>query len=322
MPKTTASITIGEPDTAILVALNRFNYMTAAQINRLLYPNLTDENRYVLRRLKRLVDAKLVMRLATPPARRYGAAPHVFTLANSGKRYVGELGIETPPYFRPSEEGTKGFNRLFIEHTLAAVDVLIAADMLCHEEPVTCPRLVCERELKRSAVTVEVPPAPGSLSGEAQRMSVVPDGWFQLSVKDAPPQSFALELDRGTEEQKLWRRKVAKIKAWAEGPYEDAFDTDNVTIAVVTPTPRRRDTLRHWTVLELANRGWTDYEEIFLFTSADPVLTSPRALFFDRLWYLPTGEPPVSLLEWPEDEHDLTHAGLFCPKGIFMLAVV
>ncbi len=301
MPKNTASMTIGEPDAAMLMALNRYQYLTAAQASRLLYPNLHDNNRYSSRRLKRLVDAGYVLRLRDMPKPMYGSPPHVFTLGRRGRQYLNSLGIETPTYYRPSEEGVKAFNRLYMQHTLAAIDVLVAAERLCQEQAVSCPALRCERELKRSPLRVDVTPPPGSPSEVSRRVAVIPDGWFQLSVSGQPPQSIALELDRGTEEQKFWRRKVAALVTWANGPYQDAFETDNVTIAVVAPTPVRRDQLRSWTVRELASRGWREDEQIFLFTSVDPVISGPSSFFFDPVWYSPREELPISLLDRPED---------------------
>jgi hypothetical protein len=301
MPNKPATITIGEPDTAILVALNRFNYLTTAQASRLLYPNLKDNNRYSSRRLKRLVDTGYVLRLGNFPTPRFGSAPHVFTLARRGRHYLNQLGIETLTYFRSSEEGIKAFNRLYMQHTLAAIDVLIAAELLCKQHAVSCPQLRCERELKRSPLRVDVAPAPGSPSERARRVAVIPDGWFQLAVGKEAPQSIALELDRGTEEQKFWRRKVAALVTWANGPYRAAFKTDNITIAVVAPSAVRRDELRKWTARELAHRGWDADADIFLFTSADPVQSSPEVFFFDPSWYLPSEELPLALLDRPKD---------------------
>jgi Replication-relaxation len=302
MPEKPARITLGEPDTAILIALNRFHYLTAAQTSRLLYPNLSDNNRYSSRRLKRLVDAGYVLRLGNLPTPRFGSAPHVFTLARRGRQYLTQLGLETQNYFRPSEEADKAFNRPFMRHTLAAVDVLIAADLLSKDRSVVCPQLRCERELKRSPLRVDVAPAPGSTHEGSRNVAVIPDGWFQLAVQGSPPYSIALELDRGTEEQKFWRRKVASLVVWANGPYRTSFETDNVTIAVVTPTHVRRDQLRTWTARELQNRGWSADSDIFLFTSADPVKISPRSFFFDRHWYLPSEDRPIALLDRLENE--------------------
>jgi hypothetical protein len=307
MPKNTASITIGEPDAAILMALNRFHYLTAAQASRLLYPNLHDNNRYSSRRLKRLVDAGYVLRLRDLPKPMYGSPPHVFTLARRGRQCLNRLGVEAPMYFRPSEEGEKAFNRMYMQHTLAAIDVLVAAELLCRLHPVDLAALRNERELKRSPVRVEVAPPPGSPSEVARKVAVIPDGWFQLAVNGHPAISVALELDRGTEEQKFWRRKVAALIAWVDGPYAEAFETDNVTIAVVAPDEARRDQLRTWTAREVTHRGLSqEYEELFLFTSADPVATPPSSLFFDPLWYLPSSKLPLSLLDRPENAQHKT----------------
>jgi hypothetical protein len=299
MPET-LNITIGEPDTAILIALNRLNYLTAAQASRLLYPNLNDNNRYSSRRLKRLVDAGYVLRLGNLPTPRFGSAPHVFAVARRGRQYLHSIGIETPTYFRPSEEGDKAFNRMYMQHTLSAIDVLIAADLLSKTEGVSCPQLRCERELKRAPLRVDVPPGPGARGEGARSVAVIPDGWFQLEL-EGETRSIALELDRGTEEQKYWRRKVAALVTWAVGPYQEAFETDNITIAVVSPNPVRRDKLREWTARELANRGWNDVEDIFLFTSDDPVKTGASPFFFDPLWYLPRDELALALLDRPEN---------------------
>lgn len=148
---------------------------------------------------------------------------------------------------------------------------------------------------------VEVPSLPGSSGAGSRREAVIPDGWFELQVSGWAPQGVALELDRGTQEQRAWRRKVAALVTWAqEQYYGKAFEAENVTIAVVTQSVKRRDQLRIWTARELEARGLirqTDEEEIFLFTCADPVTTSPLAFFTDFLWYLPQSPDPLPLLE-------------------------
>ena len=65
-----------------------FHYLIAAQAIGLLYPNLNDDQRYMQRRLKRLVDNDYVLRLRALPMPRYGQAPHVFTLGRKGRIYL------------------------------------------------------------------------------------------------------------------------------------------------------------------------------------------------------------------------------------------
>lgn len=295
------SVVITEADEAILCALSRFHYLTAGQTSRLLYPKLSDENRYSQRRLKRLTDAGYVIRLRALPTPRYGQAPHVFTLGRRGRQHVAALGVPVRPYFRPSEEARAAENNPFMTHRLATIDILIAAKCLCRDHPVTCPRMLTERELKQAPVRVEVPPAPRATAETTRRVAVIPDAWFELCVADQPPVSIALELDRGTEDQMVWRQKVAALAVWADGPYREAFTTDNVTIAVVCPNPSRRDVLGRWTLRELQARGFEDIADIFLFTSESPVSTDPTVFFFGPRWYVPHQADPVALLDWPPE---------------------
>jgi Replication-relaxation len=287
---------ITEADRSILFALGRFHYLTAAQASRLLYPHLNDNNRYMQRKLKRLVDNEYVLRLRALPMPRYGQAPHVFTLGRNGRMYLQRLGFPVEPYFRPSEERRAAENSPFMIHRLAAIDVMIAADRLCADNPsITCPRMLSERELKHNALRVQVPSVTG---GEVRDVAVIPDAWFQLSYRNRDPYSFALELDRATEDQKVWRQKVAAYVVWATEPYMEAFETDNVTIAVVCPDERRVDQLIDWTMRELTVRGSEDLAALFLFTSASPV-ASPERFFLDQVWFQADTGEAVALVDFP-----------------------
>ena len=135
-----AAYTITEVDRSILLALGRFHYLTAAQASRLLYPNLNDNNRYMQRLTKRLVDSGYILRLRALPKPRTGQDPHVFALARKGRTYLQMLGFPVEPYFRPSEEKRATENSPFMTHRLEAIDVMIAADLLCRQNPsITCP---------------------------------------------------------------------------------------------------------------------------------------------------------------------------------------
>jgi Replication-relaxation len=289
---------ITEVDESILHALARFHYLIAAQANRLLYPNLQDDNRYMQRRLKRLVDNDYVLRLRALPMPQYGQAPHVFTLAHQGRQYTQELGIGIPTYFRPSEEKRATWNHPFMVHRLATIDVMIAADRLCREHGFVCPQMLSERELKRGAVQVQIPPGPNSLTKETRTVTVIPDAWFQLSLSGSEPHSIAIELDRGTEDQKVWRQKVAAYAYWVDGPYQEAFETDNLTIATVCLTDKRAQQLADWTRKELNGRSLQEVADLFLFTAASPVTTPPADFFFRPLWQT-VDSHSLSLLETP-----------------------
>jgi Replication-relaxation len=291
-----AAYIITEVDRSILLALGRFHYLTAAQASRLLYPNLNDDHRYMQRRFKLLVDNEYALRLRALPMPRYGQAPHVFTLGRNGRTYLQRLGFPVEPYYRPSEERRATENSPFMAHRLAAIDVMIAADRLCAENPsITCPRMLSERELKRNAVRVQV----SSLNGDQVReVAVIPDAWFQLAYKNDNPYSIAIELDRSTEDQKVWRQKIAAYVVWAQEPYIKAFQTDNVTVAVVCPDSKRVGQLIDWTMRELRVRRTRKYGQLFLFTSESPVV-SPERFFLGQVWYQADTGEAVSLVDFP-----------------------
>jgi Replication-relaxation len=129
------AIRLTQTDTEILQVVNRLHYVTAGQLGRLLY---VGGERSSQRRLKGLCDGGYLLRLRALPVPRYGSAPHVFSLANRGRRVLAALGIElTSPYMRPSEEQAAADNSFFMAHTLAAVDVLVAALALCRDGQVS-----------------------------------------------------------------------------------------------------------------------------------------------------------------------------------------
>jgi hypothetical protein len=292
---------IKEADQSILYALARFHYLTAKQANRLLYPNNhSDHGRYVQRLLKRLVDADYVLRLRALPQPRYGQPEQVFTLARKGREYLHGMGISVEPYFRPSEERRVAENSPFMRHRLAAIDVMIAAQCLCRDVPgISCPQMLSERELKRGAIRVDIPPSPYGNSDGPRKVAVIPDAWFQLSVDGQNPTSIAVELDRATEDQKVWREKVAAYAVWARDPYKEAFETDNLTIAVVCPDDRRCSVLIDWTKRELKAREMDEYSQLFLFTAVSPVAVAPERFFFGQVWAQIASADAINLIHPP-----------------------
>jgi hypothetical protein len=291
---------IREADEAILLALARFHYLTAAQVSRLFYPTMQDRNREAQRRTKDLADAGYILRLGGAlPQQQYGRRANVCTLTDKGRKYVQELGATVQPYFRPQEERRAYQNFPFMRHTLASIDVLITAERLCLAYDVSCPQMLTERDLKQTALRVDVPAGPNGQN--TRSVAVIPDGWFQLQVGEHQPISIALELDRATEVQKIWRQKVAAYAVWAgeNGPYAKAFETDNLTIAVVCPDERRCRMLIDWTLRELRLRNTEGFAELFLFTYASSETTNPYDFFFAPLWITTERGGLVPLLDTP-----------------------
>lgn len=286
---------VGPADQPLLAALGRYFYLTAAQLTRLLYAPTS--HKYAQARIKRLADAGYVQRLFLPRPTRTGSAPLVYTLARKGLNLLVEWGIDVDRRYRPAE--VRELSYLYLAHTLALNDVLIALELLARSTPMLeIAELRHERELKLHPVTVTL--ADGSRAG------VIPDAWVDLRLtgeRQRYQECYAIELDRGTTEQKAWRRKVAALVAFAAGPYQQPFGSSSLTIAVVaTPGPTRSEQLLRWTEAELRQLGREDAGTVFRFTGVPIASARPEDLFRGAAWRAPFAERLEPLLDLTEVE--------------------
>jgi len=280
-------VNIRPADDRILKALHRYHYLTAHQLCRLLAykpGSLT----YLQTMLKRLSDASYCQRLFLPRPSQHGSAPTVYTLGRRGVEWLEKNGIERERRLRPKEQKESSY--LFLEHTLCANDFLIAAELLCRKTPqVVLHAMKHELALKHNPAKVQ--------DREGKEVAVIPDGWLDLRINNSAQYCLSLELDRGTEKQWKWQRKVETLLLWNDGPYQERFETTSLTVAVVaTPGNRRMKQLQHWTETKLQESGRVS-ADIFRFTDLEPGTANPSHLFFGNCWYRPFDEIPVPLLE-------------------------
>ncbi len=281
-------VVVSAADAAMLQAVFRYYFLSSRQVCRLLYS--TGSLSYVQTKLKHLTDSGLLQRIWLPRPEAHGSAPSVFTLARKGLNYLERAGVDVDRRrYRPSEQ--RAHTYLFLDHTLAVNDVLISAELLSRTQPrIQTARMLHERDLKRRPVYVQ--------DDDGRSICVVPDGWIDLRVRGEYQVCLALELDRGTEEQKVWRRKVRGLTAFANGPYQEIFQTKSLTVAVVATTgDRRLLQLLRWTESELTALRAQAQGDLFVFTAVPPSPAPMPDLFFTRRWYQPFGEQPVSLLD-------------------------
>jgi hypothetical protein len=275
---------------AILLALARYYYLTARQCTRLLYAEGSLTRVQTL--LKELADDGYCQRLFLPRPSAHGRVPAVYTLGRLGHAHLEALGIDVPTRLRPSEARAHAY--LFLDHTLAVNDCLIAMEVLARRTPaIALHRMLHERTLRHMPIPVTDP--------DGSNASVIPDGW--LDVRVALPEGIdryciALEIDRGTTEQRAFRRKIAHWVAAADGPYQAAFGTDLLTVAIVaTPGQGRADTLLRWIASELAALHREEQAGLFLVTAVDAATVDPATFYGGAVWRQPGREAPVSLIE-------------------------
>jgi Replication-relaxation len=113
----------------ILVALALCDYLTAAQLTRLLYA--ASSYSYVRKELNALVANEYVVALSG----RLASLPTLYTLTGKGYSAVAAVGSGDTKRVRPTEERDKAQNVFFVKHTIAVSDVVIGALLLSQSHP-------------------------------------------------------------------------------------------------------------------------------------------------------------------------------------------
>ena len=287
----------------ILQAVLRYHYLTSKQLTKLLFTYPSSHN-HAREYLQSLTARGYLQRLYLPRASQYGGAPSVFTLSRKGQQHLAQSGADVPTRARPYKQ--RQHTHLFYAHTLAVTDFLLAAERLTRQHPdFTIARLLHDRDLQRTLARVTITDPE---TGVRSEVTYIPDGYLDLR-HPAPDGTgtdwwcLALELDRGTEGQAKFRRKLRAILAWEDGPYQREFGTRVLTVCIVavpTPTapgPKRLAQLLSWTRTELAALGRERDADVFRLTTLDLEEASPEEVFLAPRWYAPTTAQPMPLLE-------------------------
>jgi Replication-relaxation len=278
----TSSIAPGLPGDRILRALGRYHLLMREQMTRLLYrPTSTT---FVGEHLTRLTRDGYLRMERMPLALPVGGTPGYWTLREPGRRYVQEAGIEVS---RGAQRPMTSPYHLW--HLAELNDALIAFELLCRaDERLVLDELRHDRELRQNA--------PRIVLSDGRVTTVIPDAWVNLTVSGVP-MGIALELDRGTEDECQWRRKLAGLLALAAGPYQDAFRADSMTVAIIaTGGTRRSAELRRWTETELLRLGKPHWGDLFWITAAVPARIDPATLYVGARWTRPFDPVPRPLI--------------------------
>ncbi len=280
----------------LLHDLNTLQRATAEQLTRLNYkPGMQTT---VKARLKDLADNRYVLPLSHPSIR----LPYMYALDRKGLNYLAAQGIDVREYFRPSNEEDSAKNFLFREHMLAISDILIHAMLFEKSEAsYRINTMLHERVFKNQPIK-----ATYIRSGREETRTIVPDAYlaFVFTRPDGKEETIPVmwELDRGTEDQKFFRRRIRAYSVFLRSrAFKMLFHIKNITIAFATTKDHNRmKQMREWTRKELAATNEPSWlSQLFLFTSLPENMAEiePHHLFLEPVWYLPSDdENPVSLL--------------------------
>lgn len=261
----------------ILDSLYNYYYLTAKQVCRLHYSpgSLTR----VEKLLKELRDANFLQWDFLPVKRRFGSSPAYYMLAKRGISYLRRLGkdVSLLPYLSEKRQ----LKSLFIPHSIAVNDFLIAASLL--------PRVVsdiCLHDIHHEL-----------LLKRTMKGTVIPDGWLDFR-RGNEQNCFWLEMDRGTEDVRVFREKIRSLVKFSKTSYQEVFHTPSITIVFATTAGSARlKNILTWTQQTLSEMSEKHEADLFRFASIPEGELDPAWLFFEPLWIAPFRDTPLSLLE-------------------------
>jgi hypothetical protein len=274
----------------IISDLAEFHYLTVSQLMTL--EGYQDSSRsYVYKEVNALVAADFIMALP----RHIVTQPRLYTLTATGRRVASFLGKEPVKRFRPSEEKERGENGLFVAHTIAVTDVLIAGRLLAKRVPeIRLNRMLTERELKR---TIYVP-APRQ-TGE-RNICIEPDGALEFISQDTWQDFLYLEVYRHHLNETRFQHKIqGYVTALVAGLHEQLFATSAMSVAVIAASDKLKETLKHWAEEALVAMERPDAGDRFFFCWLDTATASPTELFLSPVWEqaFGTAKTPLLVLE-------------------------
>jgi len=232
-------------DEEIIRWVYELRFATQEQIQQLLFSPTTASSSK--RRLTLLYHNSYLDRRLIPLRSRFGANRAAYCLDKRGAQLLTfrqRSGAEVN--WRPTDNDRELY---FLSHTLATNDVRVAVTGAAKSQDYDL-TWVDEQTLRTKAMRdlVEDPKRPG------EKLAVIPDGYFQLAAANRPL-GFAVELDRGTVEEKRFKAKVRALGEWkVTGAYQKRFGTDSLRVLfVVAENPRdpnRVARIKAWTEAE------------------------------------------------------------------------
>lgn len=261
----------------ILKSFYTYYYLTAKQVCRLHYSPGSFTR--VEKLLKELKDNTYLQWDFLPVKRRFGSSPAYYMLAKRGVSYLRRLGFDVSILPYPSEK--KELKSLFLPHTMTVNDFLIASSLLPRVTPeISLCELRHELRMKRT-----------------MKSPVIPDGWLDFRRHNEQI-CFWLEVDRGTEEAKVFRQKLRSLVAFAKSSYQAVFETPSLTIVFATTAGNvRLERMLKWTEQELTQMHETVESDLFRFAIIPEGELDPSWLFFEPFWCRLFRETPLALLD-------------------------
>lgn len=257
-------------DEQILRWVGELRFVTQEQLQALLFSASTKSS--CKRRLTLLYHNRYLDRRLLPLRSAFGANRAVYCLDRRGAEFLTFQGEGNLDWRRADNDR----ELYFLQHTIDTNEIAICATLAARREGFDF-AWTGERVLKRRAMRDSVvdPKHPD------HKLTVIPDGYFRIAGRTSPL-GFAVELDRGTVQEKPFKAKIRGLGEWkTTGVYRQRFGTDSLRVLFVV-SPNRHDARR----LERI-KNWTEVEggrSLFWFASLSDL--TPQTIFQEPIWHV------------------------------------
>jgi hypothetical protein len=192
-----------------------------------------------------------------------GGKKSLYSLSRKGASRIGASG----PVLQRRRDTVLVGDR-FVDHQLKINSIYLPVTY----RPIPAPGLRCSGWL--------APKEPLTVAS-----GLIPDAYFELSTGTKTTSCF-LEVDLGTENLSVWRRKIDAYLAYAvSGAFESQFHRSQFRVLVITDTERRQSSIR-----DLIAKST---EKIFWISSFDLIA---HQSFWAAIWFRPVGTQAQPLL--------------------------
>ena len=260
-------------DRAILRLVYEYRILSQEQLRRLLHKSRSTVQQILIR----LYHHRYLERVFLPVSD-FGSNPTLYILDSRGREVLQREGIENF-----SHQPNKDVSMMFLEHTLAINDVRIAITEFCGRVGWALDTWKTDSDLKADYDRVYV----RDHRGKPKDVSLIPDGYFMVTIPERGTARFFLELDRGTMTLERFRLKVeAYIAYYRTQGFEQRYNAKGFRVLTIvdTPSTTRLENLLSGTaqVPQIGRRFWFCH-----FTS----ITSNN-VFDASIWSVAGGDPP------------------------------
>lgn len=218
-PKNPQPIRFTDRDKLVVKAVNDFRLLRQDQVQRLLFPSRNTAQV----RLRKLWEHGFLRRQFLPVVGGIQNSPILYEVDKRGVELLrSEFGYEDEA-LRYSRN--KNIRTQFIEHTLGLSEIRLMVENSCQGQGFTLKTWLDEKTLKADYDKVQV----GN-----KLEAVLPDAYFAISIPELGALHFFVEYDRGPENLKFIKKKMAAYVAYfRSGKCRQRYGTNRVRVLTV-----------------------------------------------------------------------------------------